>query len=167
MNRAARIATIETWCPRLRGTNWRITSKATKRYNCIAWAVGDTLKRWDKGKGNHWPHGVDAEYLFDCLVKAYMAVGFSKCTITEGRVYDKDYETVVLYGSDGLWDHAAKLLKNGKWSSKLGDCEDIEHPTPESVGGTDYGEPLVYMRRRRPRRQRQSSGKKRPRKPNG
>src|SRR6266436_2853677 len=137
MKHAVRIATIETWCPRLRGTNWRIASRPRKRYNCIAWAVGDTLQRWDLGKGNHWPQGVPQRYNFGCLVRAYIAAGFSVCTTTEGRVFDAAYETVVLFEKSGLWEHAAKLLKNGMWSSKLGDCEDIEHSTPESVGGTD------------------------------
>lgn len=157
MKRVARLAIIEAWCPRLKGTDWRITSRPAKRYNCIAWAAGDTQKRWDLGKGNHWPRGVEPKYRFACLVQAYIAVGFSVCSTAEGNEFDDAFETVVLYERSGAWEHAAKLLRNGMWSSKLGDFEDIEHPTPEAVGGTDYGEPLIYMRRKRRRR----NGKKR------
>lgn len=160
MTRAQRIAIIEEWCPRLKGTNWRITSRSARRYNCIAWAAGDNRRRWDIGKGSYWPKGAILDYCFSCLVNAYIAEGFSVCTTEEGRAFDDKFDTVVLYESSGYWEHAAKLLKSGMWSSKLGDFEDIEHPTPESVGGTDYGEPLLYMRRKKSLRPRKTRRKR-------
>ena len=36
----------------------------------------------------------------------------------------------------------------GKWSSKLGKAEDIEHDTPDDVAGGIYGEVVQILKRR-------------------
>ena len=46
--------------------------------------------------------------------------------------------------------HAARQLPNGKWTSKLGKAEDVEHESPEDVAGGVYGEVVQFMRRPRP-----------------
>lgn len=43
--------------------------------------------------------------------------------------------------------HAAKQLADGRWTSKLGALEDIEHMEPEDVNGPLYGTPIRFMRR--------------------
>jgi hypothetical protein len=60
------------------------------------------------------------------------------------------YEKVALYGNTFLYSHAARQLPNGKWSSKLGRSEDIEHDTPDDVAGGLYGEVHQYMKRATP-----------------
>ncbi len=47
---------------------------------------------------------------------------------------------VAIYGDIDAdsWTHAARQLPNGKWTSKLGDFEDIEHDTPEGLVGSLY-----------------------------
>lgn len=146
-------AALELIFPGLRGKKWRLTSDYTKRYNCIAWAVGDTHRRWDLIDG-HWPNTVQRNYSLDALIDAYVTKGFEVCD-ENGRVFDPEFEKVVLYGtvSSGgrgrRWSHAAKLMPSGMWSSKLGNLEDIQHVAPEDVNCAAYGEPLVYMRRKR------------------
>jgi len=38
-------------------------------------------------------------------------------------------------------------LPSGKWTSKLGRLEDIEHDTPDDVAGGVYGEVAGFMKR--------------------
>jgi hypothetical protein len=45
---------------------------------------------------------------------------------------------------NGVWNQV-----NGKWTSKLGNEEDIEHDTPESVAGGLYGDVVLIMKRKR------------------
>jgi hypothetical protein len=58
-----------------------------------------------------------------------------------------NHERTVGYGSSFLYTHAARQLPNGKWTSKLGKGEDIEHDTPDDVSGGIYGEVVEIMRR--------------------
>jgi hypothetical protein len=44
--------------------------------------------------------------------------------------------------------HAARQLSNGCWTSKLGKLNDIQHGTPESIEGTEYGIVYCFMKRK-------------------
>ena len=50
-----------------------------------------------------------------------------------------------LFGT--YYTHVARQLTNGKWTSKLGRCEDIEHDTPDDVADGVYGEVMQFMQR--------------------
>ena len=54
------VTVIETVFPKLRGTNWRVSSQPDDRYNYIAWAANVTADWWwPVGSGNtYWPEGV-------------------------------------------------------------------------------------------------------------
>lgn len=41
---------------------------------------------------------------------------------------------VALYGDGDAWTHAARQLPGGRWTSKFGDFEDIEHDKLEGFG---------------------------------
>ncbi len=60
------------------------------------------------------------------------------------------YVKVALYGSGFTHTHAARQLPTGKWTSKLGKGEDIEHDTPGDVAGGVYGEVMEVMKRATP-----------------
>jgi hypothetical protein len=57
------------------------------------------------------------------------------------------FEKVALYAENGKWRHAAKLLEDSRWSSKLCDLEDVSHGSPEDVCGPFNGELACIMRR--------------------
>jgi hypothetical protein len=141
-------AMLELAFPGLRSTPWEITSRKTQRYNCIAWAAGETAIRWDLVQGAHWPQGVKKRLGIAYLIAAYMTVGFEVCSDAEAT-YDPDFDTIVVYQQSGDWTHAAKLLSNGMWSSKLGDGEDISHATPDALNCPSYGTPFRFMRRKK------------------
>ena len=52
-----------------------------------------------------------------------------------------------MFGKNGRWTHAARLKPDGKWTSKLGIEEDIEHNTLESMEGDLYGFVIQILRK--------------------
>jgi len=140
---------LEEWFPALKGTSWTVESKGTSLYNCFAWAAGESHRRWDFTKDDFWPDKNKGKYGIAYLVAAYRAVGFKKCDASDGLNPDERFDKIVLYcrGTEGT--HAARLLDCGRWTSKIGDHEDIEHEQPEHLHSGVYGEPFVYMKRKR------------------
>jgi len=43
------------------------------------------------------------------------------------------FEKIAIYAAGGVPTHAAKQTSDGRWKSKLGGWEDIEHNTPKAV----------------------------------
>ena len=76
---------------------------------------------------------------------AFAAVGYAVCLNGELKA---GVEKIVLYVKEDRPTHAARQLPDGWWTSKLGQEADIEHDTPETVGGGIYGEPNVFLSRR-------------------
>jgi hypothetical protein len=126
---------------------WTCTSKRTREYNCLAFAVGDEARRWEPLGGFYWPDGATKGYSAECLIEAYQTKGFEVCA--DGALVE-GYEKVVIYLNDQAgFLHAARQEPNGRWKSKLGDEEDIEHESPESLTSNVYGKPRVFMQRAR------------------
>ena len=129
--------------PRLTPGNYRVTSPPSSNYNCIAWAAGDTGRWWEPGV--YWPANTPpADYSTGALTLALQALGYESCA--DGRV-DTGFDKVALYGDGVFYTHAARQLPDGKWTSKLGGGEDIQHDAPENVAGGVYGEVVQFMRR--------------------
>jgi hypothetical protein len=132
--------------PRLTEHNHRVTSPISADYNCIAWSVGNTDRWWQPGV--YWPTETHPDdYGLGVLVEAFRSLGVEECS---DDTLEDGYEKVALYGNTFLYSHAARQLPNGKWSSKPGRSEDIEHDTPDDVAGGLYGEVHQYMRRATP-----------------
>ncbi len=129
--------------PRLTEQNHRITSPPSLDYNCIAWSAGDTEHWWQPGV--YWPIAtVEGEFGLWTLEQAFLSLGFEDCD--DGGL-EPDHEKVALYGASLFYTHAARQLPDGKWTSKLGRSEDIEHDTPDDVAGGIYGEIAQFMKR--------------------
>ncbi len=131
--------------PRLTPHNHRVTSPETTDYNCVAWAAGDAEHWWQPGEywqPADWPED-------DCglgaLAQAFLALGYADCGMNQGL--EPGYLKVALYGSGAAYTHAARQLPTGKWTSKLGKGEDIEHDTAEDVTGGVYGEVMGVMQK--------------------
>ena len=130
--------------PRLNANNHRVTSPASKDYNCIAWAMGDTLHWWEPDR--YWPIPIpDGDYGIGVLEVLFRVQGYTDCGV-DARL-EPGYENVALYGSTQFYTHAAHQLASGKWTSKLGKWMDIEHDTPEDVAGGTYGDLFQVMKR--------------------
>lgn len=81
----------------------------------------------------------------EALVAAYESLGFAMCDDSDVEL---GYEKVAIYGTpDGEFQHAARQLNDGHWTSKLGEWEDIEHNTLEALECQDYGTVQRILRR--------------------
>ena len=122
--------------PRLTDQNHRITSPAAAEYNCIAWSANDVNHWWEPGV--FWPVAAAVgDYGIGTLEQAFRSLHFEEC---DDATLEPGFEKIALYGDSRFYTHAARQLPNGKWTSKLGRMEDIEHQTPDDVAGGVYGE---------------------------
>ena len=137
---------LVSYFPQLASEDFQIVDPPTVRYNCIAFAAGDTSMRWDDDEGDdsYWPEGATRSASIDSLVEVFAAIGFEQC---DGGGVELGFEKVALYEQQGLWTHASKQTPNGTWRSKMGHGPVIEHLNPESLAGGLYGNPTIYMRR--------------------
>lgn len=138
-------AQLSSKWPNLNG-NFEYTSIETKNYNCVAWAVHITHKRiqfdyLDDGEP-------DMEQNVSRYIEFYIKEGFEVC---ENDLLENGIEKIVLYCyTDSLeFSHVARQLEDGEWTSKMGDLEDISHRTVDTLVGSFYGKPHIYLKRKR------------------
>ena len=139
---------LERLFPGLRGTAYRITSPPTDKYNCLAWAVGVTDAWWwpisKHGKLVHWPAGVAREETVDAVRAALGTVGFVPC---DGERPEAGFEKVALFADARRTPtHAARQLPDGRWTSKLGQADDVEHDL-RALEGDVYGTVVLVLKR--------------------
>jgi hypothetical protein len=140
---------LETAFPGLAADGYEITSPKSPKYNCISWAAGDTDKKWDCTGlplvGYYWPPGAKIGEQIDALITVFQILGYESCA---DGLPEEGFEKLALYGDEsGEWTHAAKQTADGRWTSKLGDAEDITHSTPQGVEGVLYGQVRHYLKR--------------------
>lgn len=123
--------------PNLETSGFQRTSSFDPTYNCLAWALGWTHCRIDSTLpslvGDYWPASVPRSRDIEALEAAYSVFGYSLCNSAEGAA-------IALYAdARGYWTHAARRLPDGRWTSKLGDYDDIAHPSLSDLEGDCYG----------------------------
>jgi hypothetical protein len=131
--------------PRLTPANHRVTSPPTIDYNCVAWAAQDTQNWWQPGMFWIPPDWPANDYGLGALENVFRSLGYVDCEHEAGL--EPGFQKVALYGYGFVYTHAARQLLSGKWTSKLGKDQDIEHDTPDDVAGGLYGEVMQVMRR--------------------
>src|SRR4030042_2918871 len=105
----------------------QITSPETNDYNCIAWAAGDDRHWWEPDPMGlyYWPPNAPRLWTIDALTKAYETIGFIVCQ--NGNPQEGFIKIALFTDVYNIPKHAARLLPTGKWTSKCGPAEDIEH----------------------------------------
>lgn len=140
-------ARLEHLFGNLRNSRYRITSPDTPFYNCIAWAAGETHRRWWP-IGAYWPDDAPNEETVESFIVAFRTLEYEPCE--DGRL-EKGYQKLAIYvDATGTPTHMARQLDSGAWTSKCGSLEDIEHETLNAVGGhgpDDYGQVVKYLKR--------------------
>lgn len=128
---------------------YQITSPTDDDYNCIAFAAGCDTEWWSHQPGYRWP--AQRTPLINALVAVFAGLGYENREPSDNAI-EAGYDKVALYVKRGMWCHAARQLPSGKWRSKLGPDEDIEHDTPECLcgDGNAYGAVHCIMRKARP-----------------
>lgn len=117
---------LERKIPILKGADYRIVGRMTVASNCIAWTLGDEERWWwPIAPRAHWPEAADRALTLECFAAMYESQGFVRCEDGEPVT---GTEKVALYANDaGEPTHAARLGPDGKWTSKLGNLQAIEH----------------------------------------
>ncbi len=113
------------------------TSPVDGRYNCIAWAFKDNRRWWwpCKHPRVYWPLDFSKKTEMEAFEDLFDQDGWEQ---TENCVYEISYEKVALYTLNNEPTHAARLLENGTWTSKLGPGIDLGHSL-ECLNGPEYG----------------------------
>jgi hypothetical protein len=129
--------------PKLSHLNHRVTSPQTFTHNCFAYALGDKSRQWkpDPFGQYYWPPGVPRDTSIGTFTKLLAGFGYHPCN---SRRAEKGVEKIALYARGNEVTHLAKMLPNGKWTSKLGDVEDIEHSL-DALLGPLYGAPIKFF----------------------
>lgn len=129
-----------------------VTSAATRRYNCAAWAVHiDDL--WIQPPRSpqtytesvyHWPEEL---VLVKANLEGYKALyahyGFEEC---DNGDLEPGYEKIALFYKKSCGIHVARQLSDGKWTAKMGPGVDVSHDIRACVAGM-YDHVEQYMRR--------------------
>lgn len=132
--------------------HFKITSPRDTNYNCIAWAFGMHKDRWMQpfpppyldGVHYWWPEGIRKGLDINAYIEAFQVKGFKLCDNYE---LEEKVLKIALYVNpkNGNCSHAARQKLCGTWMSKLGPQFDIEHGTPFTLEGDDYGKVYCCM----------------------
>jgi hypothetical protein len=137
---------LEDLFPHLPGA-FEITSDTTCSYNCIAWALGYQDAKWDPTPWYYWPRGVPRNHAVSTICAIFSSFGFVACG--DGDL-QAGWEKIAIFSRDGAnYTHVARQLPDGRWTSKLGNLEDIAHDNCAGLSGEEYGQVLQWMKRNR------------------
>ena len=155
MNKALERERLLDWQPHLASADIEIKSPTDRRYNCIAWAVGDDTKYWSPavavgGKllgGYYWPDGTAVFPTVGATEKMFAQRGFARTELTDVAL-EQGVEKIAIFGYDEMnyVTHAARQVPSGRWASKMGDNADIEHELRD-IEGQLLGEVRSIMRK--------------------
>ncbi len=134
-----------------------VTSPETSKYNCIAWAyLIENRWMWPPAgmlapsldAVTFWPNDNASDDVSE-FIKAFEGKGYRKCDNSE---YEEGFQKIALYVESGTTccTHAARQKRDGTWTSKLGEWYDIQHGTPYTIEGEEYGEVYCIMKRKFP-----------------
>ena len=133
--------------PGLRTSPFRITSPNDPVYNCIAFAAGSISDWWwplGDVRRFYWPTDVSREVSLAAFTSASNSLGYAKCA--DGSL-EPGFEKVALFADPAdVPTHAARQLATGRWTSKLGQSEDIEHEL-RALEGEIYGKVVMLLKR--------------------
>ena len=133
---------LESVFPKLHDAEYDVTSPQTPRYNCIAWAAGDTTRWWWPKPNCYWPVPKDNDFI-ESFVYVFGSLGYEICE--DGNLED-GFEKVAIYAKDGSAKHMSRQLFTGEWTSKCGRDHDITHKA-ENLEGVEYGKIVEFMKR--------------------
>jgi hypothetical protein len=142
--------TRELSFPLLEPENYSAKSDESRDYNCAAWVDGQNDAWWwphPDWEEYYWPEGARRDNTLEAFIEGYGKLNFEVCDTPN---LEQGYEKIAVYatGSESP-KHVALQLPDGRWTSKLGNWEDVEHATLRDLAGGTYGQPRLFMRRPR------------------
>jgi hypothetical protein len=142
-----RDALLEADFKGLNGDTYKVKSIKDPAYNCVAFAVGDTVNFWyDVAvNGYYWPPGTPSADTLDGWLKLFADLGYIE---TESDNLEPAYEKIAIYGTADTPEHVARQKANGAWVSKMGKGHDIEHANLRALEGAIIGTVVKIMKRK-------------------
>ena len=137
---------IESLFPLLQSSLFQVTSPATRDYNCVAWAVADMARWWwpdPVSAAAFWPPDAPLQETIEAFIQAVATLGYLPCSSEE---LEAGSEKVAVFARDGIPNHVSRQLSDGRWTSKLGQREDIVHEL-HALSGEIYGSVVQVLRR--------------------
>jgi hypothetical protein len=136
----------DIYWPNLDDDNHEVTSPKDEKYNCIAWAYGINNKWiWPGTEDCFWPNNIPQDDELEAVTQLFISAGYEKC---DNCIMENGYKKVAIYAKPDGPTHAAFQLASGKWSSKVGGLEDIEHNTVKELEGNRYGEAILFLKKK-------------------
>lgn len=81
----------------------------------------------------------------DAFIQAFQSIGYE---VGASDNLESGFQKIAIYSdSTGKPTHAARQLLKRKWTSKLGQDEDIEHEILEGLVGEAYGSVVCIMKK--------------------
>lgn len=127
---------------------YKVTSPASREYNCVAWAVEENTRWWwpDANDIYFWPQNAPRAETLDAFESAFGLLGYERCESTQ--LEDGWEKIAVFVGSNAKPTHVARQLNNSQWTSKLGSNVDIEHELTELQSLIpNYGSVALVLKR--------------------
>lgn len=130
--------------PRLSLSGYKITSPQSPDYNCIAWAADETDRWWWPLGKVFWPVNAPREVSMKAFIQVFATLGYTPC---DNNALEHGFEKIAIYvDNNGEPTHAARQLRHGKWTSKLGNFIDIEHEL-DGLNDSEYGAVAQILKR--------------------
>lgn len=128
--------------------NYIQTSDETIEYNCISFVLDDYENIYSSwGEEGLWIDGLERTHTPGNYAEFFrIKGGFEICLNSD---LEESIEKIAIFGEENEFLHVAIQIQDGKWKSKMGEFEDIQHNTLKAVSGKRCGFPLIYMARTR------------------
>lgn len=140
---------IERDFPSLAANGYKLTSPDSIDYNYVAWAAEDEENWWwpDSENIHYWPPDIPREETLEAFQQAFQTLAYKIC---QNNAFEEGFQKIAIYAdSNKVPKHVARQLANGKWTSKLGQDEDIEHDNLQGLSGQPgYGKVSCIMKRK-------------------
>lgn len=125
----------------IHGKNFEFTSLKTDDYNCVAWA-SEIDDEWIEYPYDDYQNFDDSVHKY---INHFLQLGFTK---TDKQQHEEGILKIAIYTDQQQnFLHVARSLPNKRWTSKIGDWEDIEHNTLDVLSGEFYGSPQIIMQK--------------------
>jgi hypothetical protein len=89
---------------------------------------------------------IPREETIEAFQQAFEMLGYEVC---QGNALEEGFQRIAIYSNyNKVPTHIARQLPTGKWTSKLGSLEDIEHNNLQGlIGNPGYGEVACIMKK--------------------
>ncbi|MEB3232092.1 MAG: hypothetical protein VKJ64_13875 [Leptolyngbyaceae bacterium] len=140
---------LEKQFPKLTPSSYALTSPDTIDYNCVAWAAESDEEWWwpDPMEQEYWPDGIPREETLSAFIAAFRTIGYESC---DSSALKPEIQKIAIYAdAQGIPRHIARQLPDGQWTSKIGQCEDIQHQILDVLTGSApaYGKVVQIMQK--------------------